>query len=82
MNIFFDISLDLQGLLGAPFYFLADWKLLFHSIFFSVIVAVKYRFPKSLSFKTWLKFITYNIKKKRDISIGAFFKCSSYKHAP
>ena len=41
LNIFFDISLDLEGLFGAPFYFLADWKLQFHSIFFSVICGGK-----------------------------------------
>ena len=33
MNSFFDISVDLEGLFGAPFYFLAEWKLLFHNIF-------------------------------------------------
>ena len=41
LNISFDISLDVEGLFGAPFYFLADWKLQFHSIFFSVICGGK-----------------------------------------
>ena len=41
LNIFCDISLDVESLFGAPFYFLADWKLLFQSIFFLVICGGK-----------------------------------------
>ena len=41
LNIFFDISLDVEGLFGAPFYFLPDWSCSFTVFSFQSFVAVK-----------------------------------------
>ena len=70
LNNFFDISLDLEGLFGPPFYFSLIRSDVSHYFCFQSVVAMWYGFPKSHSFKTWPKFITYHKKPRyfhRDI---------------
>ena len=73
LNSFYDISVDLEGLFGAPFYFLAEWELMFHSIF---VFSHLWRWNIAFQNQTLSQHgqnLSHTTLKKRNISTEAFF---------
>ena len=70
LNIFFNISLDLEDLCGTPFYFLAGYRCCFCFLFFFLVICGgEISLSKISQFQKWLNFID----RYFDISIWTFF---------